>query len=71
MIRNDSIGYTFGATYQQSENLEIDFSLLILTFKAVDNSYDYYEERGRGVVPFEGRYKSSVVSVGFGLKYSY
>ncbi|MEM7562500.1 MAG: outer membrane protein transport protein, partial [Pseudomonadota bacterium] len=30
--RNDSIGYTAGFSYRHSKNLELDFSLLILTF---------------------------------------
>ncbi len=68
--RNDSIGYTAGATYQYSENMAMDFSLLVLTFKNIDNSYDYYEESGV-TIPFEGTYASSVVSLGFGVSYRY
>ncbi len=68
--RNDSIGYTTGATYQYSENMAMDFSLLILTFDEIDNSYDYYKEFGVAI-PFEGTYASSVVSLGFGISYRY
>lgn len=68
--RNDSIGYTAGASYKYSENLELDVSLLILTFDETDNSYDFYEENGN-TIPFEGTYDSSVTSIGFGLSYRY
>ena len=68
--RNDSIGYTAGATYRYSENLELDFSLLILTFNETDNSYDYYEEAGV-TIPFGGTYDSAANSIGFGLSYKY
>lgn len=68
--RNDSIGYTAGASYKYSENLELDVSLLILTFDEIDNSYDFYEEGGT-TVPFAGTYDSSVTTIGFGLSYRY
>jgi long-chain fatty acid transport protein len=68
--RNDSIGYTAGATYMASKNLEFDFSLLILTFDEVDNSYDYYEEGGV-TIPFGGTYQSAANSIGFGVTYRY
>ena len=68
--RNDSIGYTAGATYHYSKNLELDFSLLILTFEETDNSYDYYEEGGF-TIPFGGTYDSAANSIGFGLSYKY
>ena len=68
--RNDSIGYTAGATYYASKNLEFDFSLLILTFDEVDNSYDYYEEGGV-TIPFGGTYQSAANSIGFGVTYRY
>ena len=68
--RNDSIGYTAGATYHASENLEVDFSLLILTFDEVDNSYDYYEEGGV-TIPFGGTYQSGANAIGIGLTYQY
>ena len=68
--RNDSIGYTAGASYQYNENMEFDVSLLILTFDEVDNSYDYYEEGGTPI-PFGGTYDSSATSIGFGLSYRY
>jgi len=68
--RNDSIGYTAGATYYASKNLEFDFSLLILTFDEIDNSYDYYEEGGVAI-PFGGTYDSAANSIGFGMTYKY
>jgi long-chain fatty acid transport protein len=68
--RNDSIGYTAGATYRASKNLEFDVSLLILTFDQIDNSYDFYEEGGK-TIPFGGTYDSAANSIGFGLTYKY
>ncbi len=68
--RNDSIGYTAGATYTYSKNLELDFSLLILTFDDEENSYDFYEEGGF-TIPFGGTYDSAANSIGFGLSYKY
>jgi len=68
--RNDSIGYTAGASFRYSEKLEFDFSILLLTFDEFTNSYDYYEEFGT-VIPFEGTYDSAVTSFGFGLNYHY
>ena len=66
--RNDSIGYTAGFTYTASKNLEIDTSLLILTFDDEENSYDFYEEGGT-TIPFGGIYDSVATSIGFGLTY--
>lgn len=68
--RNDSIGYTAGATYTYSKNLEMDVSLLILTFDDEENSYDFYEEGGFEI-PFGGKYDSAANSIGFGLSYRY
>lgn len=68
--RNDAIGYTAGATYRYSKNLELDFSLLILTFDEEENSYDHYEEGGFKI-PFGGTYDSAANSFGFGLSYKY
>ncbi|MEM7563453.1 MAG: outer membrane protein transport protein, partial [Pseudomonadota bacterium] len=68
--RNDSIGYTAGFSYRHSKNLELDFSLLILTFDNEDNSYDFYEEGGF-TIPFSGTYDSAATSFGFGLSYQY
>lgn len=68
--RNDSIGYTAGFTYNYSKNLELDFSLLILTFDDEENSYDFYEEGGV-TIPFGGTYDSSATAIGFGLSYKY
>ena len=68
--RNDSIGYTTGATYAYSRNLELDVSLLILTFDDEDLSYDHYEEGGV-TIPFGGKYDSAATAIGFGLSYKY
>ena len=68
--RNDAIGYTAGATYNYSKNLQMDVSVLILTFDNEENSYDYYEEGGV-TIPFGGTYDSSANSIGFGLSYKY
>ena len=68
--RGDSIGYTGGATYHYSKNLEIDISVLILTFDDEEHSYDYYEEGGF-TIPFSGDYDSAANSIGFGLTYRY
>jgi long-chain fatty acid transport protein len=68
--RNDSIGYTAGATYQVSKNMAVDISFLLLKFAAVTNSYDFYLESGVPA-PFEGTYKSTATSLGLGLSYHY
>ena len=68
--RNDSIGYTAGLSYRATKNLEIDVSMLILTFDDEDNSYDYYEEGGQ-TIPFSGNYDSTATAIGFGLSYKY
>ena len=68
--RNDAIGYTAGATYNYSKNLQLDVSVLILTFDDEENSYDYYEEGGV-TIPFGGTYDSAANSIGFGLSYKY
>lgn len=62
--RNDSVGYTAGASYKYSDNLEMDVSLLILTFKEISNSYDFHAEG-----PFGGTYDSAATAIGFGLSY--
>ncbi|WP_438967153.1 OmpP1/FadL family transporter [Flavobacterium sp.] len=65
--RNDSMGYTGGLTYQVSNKLGIDFSLLYLHFDQIDNSYDYYSDGSS----FGGTYKSSVLSPGIGVSYGF
>ena len=71
--RNDAIGYTAGFTYHASKNLEIDTSLLILTFDDEENSYDFYEEPpGSGnTVPFGGIYDSAANAIGVGVTYKF
>ena len=53
--------------------MELDFSLLILTFDEEENSYDFYEQpAGSGnLIPFSGTYDSAANSIGFGLTYRY
>ena len=68
--RNDAIGYTAGLTYNASKNLEIDASLLILTFDDEFNSYDFYEEFGT-TIPFGGIYDSVANALGVGLRYTF
>ncbi len=68
--RNDSIGYTAGASYMVSENMELDFSFLYLRFKEFEGSYDHINQSGT-LISFGGDYKSSVTALGFGLNYKY
>ena len=71
--RGDSIGYTGGATYRYSKNLDFDISLLIVTFEDEEYTYEYYDEPpGSGAfIPFTGTYDSAANSIGFGLTYRY
>lgn len=62
--RTDSLGFTTGLSYKISDQFELDFSGFYLHFDEEDNSYDFSPE---GV--FEGSYKVSVWSLGFGLTY--
>lgn len=68
--RIDGIGYTAGATFHASKNLEFDVSLLILSFDDEESSYDFYEEGGV-TIPFSGTYDSVANSIGLGLTYKY
>ena len=68
--RNDSIGFTAGASYKVSKRMELDFSFLYLRFKEFEGSYDHYNQSGT-TISFGGDYKSSVVAIGFGLNYKY
>jgi len=67
--RNNSIGYTFGASYQMTKNLELDLSLLVLTFNEIDGSYDYILNSDGSTSSFAGTYKSSATTLGFGINY--
>ena len=67
--RNNSTGYTFGASYQMTKNLELDLSLLILTFNEIDGSYDYIINSDGSTSSFAGTYKSSATSLGLGINY--
>ena len=68
--RNDSIGITAGASYSVSKRLDLDLSLLYLTFDEFSGSYDHYNQSGT-LISFGGDYKSTVTAVGFGLNYKY
>ncbi len=68
--RNDSIGYTGGASYKLSKNMKLDLSLLILVFDEFSGSYDFYDQSGT-TISFGGEYKSSVTTLGFGLDYAF
>lgn len=68
--RNDSIGYTAGASYKATERMELDFSFLHLTFKEFEGSYDHINQSGT-LISFGGDYKSAVTTIGFGLNYKY
>lgn len=68
--RADSTGYTAGASYKISKQMELDFSFLLLEFDEFNGSYDYYDQSGT-LVSFSGDYKSSVTTIGFGLNYKY
>lgn len=68
--RNDSMGFTGGATYQITSKLGVDVSFLYLHFDEVDASYDHYNEGGNPV-SFGGTYKNVVFSPGVGLTYSF
>ncbi len=67
--RNNSVGYTFGASYQMSKQLELDFSMLILTFNEIDASYDHIINSDNTVTSFAGTYQSAATSLGFGINY--
>ena len=66
--RNDSTGFTGGASYRLSKNLELDFSLLVLVFDEFTGSYDFYDQSGT-TISFGGQYKSAVTTIGFGVNY--
>lgn len=68
--RNDSMGFTGGATYQITPKLGVDVSFLYLHFDEVDASYDHFTEGGNEV-SFGGTYKNVVFSPGVGLTYSF
>ena len=63
--RNDALAFTGGASYRLSQNLELDFSLLIVTFDEFDGSYTPPDPTQN----FSGQYKSAAHSIGFGINY--
>jgi long-chain fatty acid transport protein len=63
--RNDALSFTGGASYKMSANLELDFSLLIVTFDEFNGAYTPPDPSQN----FSGQYKSSAHSVGFGINY--
>lgn len=62
--RADSTGFTTGFTYTVNDQLSLDAAFLYLYFGEEDNSYDFNDAG-----PFEGTYKNSAISFGFGLTY--
>jgi long-chain fatty acid transport protein len=68
--RNDSTGLTAGASYEMSNNLELDFSFLYLMFDELNGSYDHYDQSG-STISFGGDYTSTVTTIGFGLNYKF
>lgn len=68
--RNDSIGYTAGASYVLSERMALDLSFLYLRFSEFDGSYDHFDQSAT-LTSFGGQYKSTAIAVGFGLNYKY
>jgi len=62
--RNDSDGFTGGASFNVTSKLAIDASFFYIRFAEVKESYDF----GDGG-PFEGTYKSTVFAPGLGLTY--
>ncbi|MCK4708702.1 MAG: outer membrane protein transport protein, partial [Gammaproteobacteria bacterium] len=61
--RNDALAYTAGATFEMSDNMELDLSLLIITFDEFDGPYDPQN--------FDGSYKTSATSIGAGFNYKF
>ena len=61
--RNDALSYTAGGTYTLSENTELDFSLLIVTFDEFNGAYTPQS--------FNGSYKTSATSIGAGFNYRF
>ena len=61
--RNDALGYTAGLTYQVSDNLELDASLLIVTHNEFDGSYEPQS--------FGGSWQPSATSIGVGFNYTF
>ncbi|ALU26165.1 outer membrane protein transport protein [Myroides odoratimimus] len=68
--RNDSRAYTGGFSYKFKNGIAIDMSLTYLHFSDTNSSYDYFMEDGQNV-SFGGTYKSSVISGGLGVSYSF
>lgn len=66
--RNNSHGITGGLTFNISDHFAVDASILYLTFKEVDASYEGYTESGVNV-PFSGTFKTSAFSPGIGISY--
>ncbi|MBL7004333.1 MAG: outer membrane protein transport protein [Gammaproteobacteria bacterium] len=67
--RNDAVGYTLGATYKVQQNLELDFSFLVLKFDEIDASYDHILQTDGSSQSFAGSYHSQAITYGFGLNY--
>jgi long-chain fatty acid transport protein len=63
--RNDAVSFTGGASYKMTSNLELDFSVLIVTFDEFNGAYTPPDPAQN----FSGQYKSAAHSVGFGINY--
>ncbi len=61
--RNDALAYTAGASYALSDQMELDFSLLIVTFDEFEGTY--------APQSFSGSYITSAYALGFGLNYTF
>jgi len=69
--RNDSTGLTAGASYTVNDQLDLDFSLLVLMFEEFNGSYDYIINSDGSTSSFGGDYLSSVITLGFGVNYKF
>jgi len=68
--RNDSIGFTAGASYAVTSALDIEASFLYLRFEEFHGSYDHFDQSGT-TISFAGDYVSSATAFGLGVNYEY
>ena len=59
--RGDQSGITGGLTYKLKDNVDLDFSAIILDFKQINSSYDFAADG-----PFEGSYTTTTWILGAG-----
>lgn len=71
--RNDSHAVTAGFSYNFTDKLALDVSLMYLIFKEVDNSYDWFNVAQGGAPAqyssFGGTYKNAAFTAGIGVSY--